>query len=139
MEVVGFGFNVPWGKFGIHGTNEIYSVGWASSHGCIRMNNKEVAELYSYIPIGTRVTIIDGSYGEFGKGFRNLKSGMYGSDVKIIQEKLKKEGYFYGTVNGIFGEDTEEAVKRYCKANNLYERKNIDIELQKNMGFVLID
>lgn len=139
MEVVGFGFNVPWGKFGIHGTTEIYSVGWASSHGCIRMNNKEVAELYSYIPIGTKVTIIDGSYGEFGKGFRNLKSGMYGSDVKIIQEKLKKEGYFYGTVNGIFGEDTEEAVKRYCKTNNLYERKNIDIELQKNMGFVLID
>lgn len=139
MEAVGFGFNVPWGKFGIHGTTEIYSVGWASSHGCIRMNNKEVAELYNYIPIGTKVTIIDGSYGKFGKGFRNLKSGMYGSDVKIIQEKLKEEGFFYGTPNGIFEENTEEAVKRYCKANNLYERKNIDIELQKSMGFVLID
>ena len=63
------GFNVPWGKFGIHGTTEIYSVGWCSSHGCIRMNNKEVAELYNYIPIGTKVTIIDGVYRDFGRGY----------------------------------------------------------------------
>ena len=79
------GFNVPWGNFGIHGTTEMYSVGWNSSHGCIRMNNDEVAEIYKYIPIGTKVTIVDGVYGAFGKGFRNLKSGMYGSDVLEIQ------------------------------------------------------
>ena len=133
------GFNVPWGKFGIHGTTEIYSVGWASSHGCIRMNNGEVAELYNYIPIGTKVTIVDGSYREFGKGFRNLKSGMYGSDVKAIQEKLKKDGFFYGTANGVFGQETENAVQKYCKANGLYVRKTIDVELQKHMGFKLID
>ena len=52
---VGCGFNCPWGKFGIHGTTEIYSVGWSSSHGCIRMNNDEVAKLYKIIPIGTKV------------------------------------------------------------------------------------
>ena len=133
------GFNVPWGKFGIHGTTEVYSVGWASSHGCIRMNNKEVAELYNYIPIGTKVTIVDGSYREFGKGFRSLKSGMYGSDVKQIQEKLKELGFFQGTPNGVFGAETENAVQKYCKANGLYSRKMIDIELQKHMGFELID
>ena len=64
--------------------------GWASSHGCIRMDNKEVAELYNLVPIGTKVTIIEGPYGEFGKGYRVLKSGMYGSDVLEIQKKLKK-------------------------------------------------
>lgn len=26
------GINVPWGQFGIHGTLDPYSLGWASSH-----------------------------------------------------------------------------------------------------------
>ena len=47
------GLNVPWGKFGIHGTLDPNSVGWASSHGCIRMNNNDVTELYSIVPVGT--------------------------------------------------------------------------------------
>lgn len=94
MAEVGCGLNVPWGQFGIHGTLELSSVGWASSHGCIRMNNSEVAEIYDIIPIGTKVTIIDGVYGPFGKGLRNLKSGMYGSDVMEIQKKLKELGFF---------------------------------------------
>lgn len=94
MEEVGFGLNVPWGQFGIHGTLDRYSVGWASSHGCIRMNNEEVAQLYKIIPIGTKVTIVDGVYGTFGKGLRSLKSGMYGSDVMEIQKKLKELGFF---------------------------------------------
>ena len=88
------GLDVPWGQFGIHGTLSKNSLGWASSHGCIRMNNKEVAELYKIVPIGTKVTIIDGVYGVFGKGLRNLKSGMYGSDVLEIQKKLKELGFF---------------------------------------------
>lgn len=133
------GLNVPWGDFGIHGTLEPDSLGWASSHGCIRMDNNEVAELYKIIPIGTKVTIVDGPYGAFGKGFRYLKSGMYGSDVLEIQKKLKELGFFEGTPNGKFGAETEIAVKRYCKENGLYIRKTIDIDLQKHMGFELIE
>lgn len=133
------GFNVPWGNFGIHGTLEPNSLGWPSSHGCIRMNNDEVAELYKIIPIGTKITIVDGPYGAFGKGFRHLKSGMYGSDVLEIQKKLKKLGFFTGIPNGKFGSETELAVQRYCRENGLYVRKTIDIELQKHMGFELIE
>lgn len=88
------GLNVPWGDFGIHGTQDPYSLGWSSSHGCIRMKNSEVAELYKILPVGTEVIIIDGIYGPFGNGFRNLKSGMYGSDVMEIQKRLKELGYF---------------------------------------------
>lgn len=133
------GFNVPWGEFGIHGTLEPDSLGWASSHGCIRMENSEAAELYKIIPIGTKVTIVDGPYGAFGKGFRNLKSGMYGSDVLEIQKKLKDLGFFNGIPNGKFGSATEEAVKKYCANNGLYVRNIIDIELQKHMGFELLE
>lgn len=129
------GFNVPWGDFGIHGTIDPYSVGWASSHGCIRMNNDEVAELYNIVPIGTKVTIVDGVYGDFGKGLRNLRSGMYGADVMQIQRRLKELGFFNGNPNGKFGAETEKAVQKYCKENGLYIRKTIDVELQKHMGF----
>lgn len=133
------GPNVPWGQFGIHGTVYQSSLGWASSHGCIRMNNDEVAELFKIIPIGTKVTIIDGPYGPFGKGFRYLESGMYGSDVFEIQKKLKELGFFNENPNGKFGLATEQAIKKYCKANNLYTRKTIDPELQKKMGFELFE
>jgi len=54
------------------------------------MDNNDVAELYKMLPVGTKVVIVDGIYGPFGKGFRNLKSGMYGSDVMEIQKKLKE-------------------------------------------------
>ena len=67
------GLNVPWGQFGIHGTLDPYSVGWASSHGCIRMNNSEVAELYKIIPIGTKVTIVDRSIWSFWKRFKEFE------------------------------------------------------------------
>ena len=51
------GFNQK--SYGIHGTNEPSSIGHQVSHGCIRMLNLEVEELFSIIPIGTKVTIQD--------------------------------------------------------------------------------
>lgn len=42
------------------------------------MENDEVAELYKIVPIGIKVTIVDGVYEDFGRGFRYLQSGMYG-------------------------------------------------------------
>lgn len=133
------GLNVPWGTFGIHGTSMPDKIGMNVSHGCIRLNSSEAAELYDLVTIGTQVRIIDGIYGAFGKGFRNLKSGMYGSDVLVIQKKLKALGFLKEEPNGIFGPKTEEAVKEYCKQNGLKETKKISIDLQKQMGFELVD
>ncbi len=45
--------------YGIHGTTEPESLGQQSTQGCIRMLNEDVEELYTIIPIGTRVTIVD--------------------------------------------------------------------------------
>ena len=63
------------------------------------MNNEDVAELYSTVTVGTKVVIVNGPYGYFGTGFRDLKSGMYGSDVMQIQKRLKELGFFTGTPN----------------------------------------
>ncbi len=45
------------GEFGIHGTDEEDSIGKSVSHGCIRMHNKDIAELYQLVDIGTSVSI----------------------------------------------------------------------------------
>jgi len=53
------GFNEPFSDYGIHGTTEPESIGKQVTQGCVRMLNKEVEELYSILPVGTEVTIID--------------------------------------------------------------------------------
>lgn len=40
-----------------HGTNEEYLIGTAASHGCIRMINDDIIELFSLVEVGTAVYI----------------------------------------------------------------------------------
>ncbi|MCM2294107.1 L,D-transpeptidase [Allorhizobium sp. BGMRC 0089] len=44
--------------FRIHGTNQPWSIGLNLSSGCIRMNNKDVEDLYSRVDVGTRVVVV---------------------------------------------------------------------------------
>jgi lipoprotein-anchoring transpeptidase ErfK/SrfK len=44
--------------FRIHGTGEAWSIGRAVSSGCIRMFNPDIIDLYSRVPEGTRVVVI---------------------------------------------------------------------------------
>lgn len=41
--------------YGIHGTNQPWVIGTMASHGCIRMYNKDVLELWPQVPFGTMV------------------------------------------------------------------------------------
>ena len=41
----------------IHGTNHEEQIGTPASHGCIRMNNADVAELFELVELGTPVVI----------------------------------------------------------------------------------
>lgn len=43
----------------IHGTSEEGRLGTPASHGCIRMKNTDVLELYNKIALGTKVLILD--------------------------------------------------------------------------------
>ena len=42
----------------IHGTNEPWTIGSDVSSGCIRMTNEDVAYLYPYVQIGTKVIVL---------------------------------------------------------------------------------
>jgi lipoprotein-anchoring transpeptidase ErfK/SrfK len=43
---------------GLHGTPNPTSVGTAASHGCIRMYNNDVEELFHQVSVGTPVTVV---------------------------------------------------------------------------------
>jgi lipoprotein-anchoring transpeptidase ErfK/SrfK len=45
--------------YGIHGTIEPDKMGQQVTLGCVRMLNDDVIELYSLVPVGTAVTIVD--------------------------------------------------------------------------------
>lgn len=46
------------GEYAIHGTNNPGSVGHFVSHGCIRMYNSDVMDLYNRVSYGTRVVVL---------------------------------------------------------------------------------
>jgi lipoprotein-anchoring transpeptidase ErfK/SrfK len=43
--------------FGIHGTNQPQSIGKAASHGCIRMAQSDLEELFTLVQVGDAVSI----------------------------------------------------------------------------------
>jgi L,D-transpeptidase ErfK/SrfK len=100
--------SVPWGGYGIHGTNNPSSIGKAVSHGCVRMYNKDVIKIYDLTPIGTPVNIIGNAYTG-----RILKEGTTGSDVAQLQRDLRKLGYYKASIDGVFGPLTKQAVMSF--------------------------
>ena len=48
-----------------------------------------------------------------------LKQGSRGDDVKTVQTKLKRWGYYDGSVDGIYGSKTKKAVVYFQKKNGL--------------------
>jgi hypothetical protein len=43
--------------FGIHGTNEPRTIGKSASHGCIRMRNRDVQDLFRRVRVGDAVEL----------------------------------------------------------------------------------
>jgi len=48
-----------------------------------------------------------------------LMKGAEGEEVRVLQERLRVAGYYYGNATGIFGPITEESVKRFQEAYKL--------------------
>lgn len=128
------GLNVPWGKFGVHGTNKPFSIGSYASHGCIRMHNSSVEQLYPWVPRGTPVYVVGSPFGVPGQGHNKLIRGDRGSDVYEVQRTLKRLGYYDAGVDGIFGYGLETAIKKFRKANGLPMDNCVDSAMYKALG-----
>lgn len=120
--------NIPWGKYGIHGTNKPLTIGGPDSQGCIRMFNNDVEDLYKRVKVETIVIIYGGPCGLQYNAFRVIVPGYRGADVYEIQKKLKEKGYFPGNIDGIYGVEMQKWVLKFRKDNNLKLTYNIDRE-----------
>jgi lipoprotein-anchoring transpeptidase ErfK/SrfK len=45
------------GEYAIHGTNRPGSIGTYASYGCIRMHNRDIADLFERVSVGTPVVV----------------------------------------------------------------------------------
>ena len=130
-----------WGTtYAIHGNNNPSSIGGYVSSGCIRMYDNEVEWLYSQVPTGTPVIItssgksfnaIASANGYKVKGGSSapsvpvsttgeiLKKGSRGPAVQELQRKLTSIGYSTKGVDGVFGANTDTAVRKFQKARKL--------------------
>ena len=67
-----------------HGTSATYSLGYNASHGCVRMSNEDVIELYDMIDVGTPiVSVIAGP-------LRPLYSSA--PDPVLVEDEAENEG-----------------------------------------------
>jgi lipoprotein-anchoring transpeptidase ErfK/SrfK len=77
-KVVGPGKSNPLGTrwlglsikgYGIHGTNQPASIGKNASHGCVRMRNRDVEELFGMVGVGDQVELYGGRTPELDRIF----------------------------------------------------------------------
>lgn len=133
------GLDVPWGIYGIHGTNQPNSIGGNVSAGCIRMRNTDVEDLYEKVANKTPVLIMNGEFGPFGQGFRTLKPGDRGSDVFEVQKRLSRLGFYTSSLDGIYGEDMKRALMDFLKSRAIPLTDKIDHTIYEELGIILMD
>lgn len=133
------GLNVPWGSYGIHGTNRPESIGQNASHGCIRLRVSDAEKLYAMAGNGAKVVVEGGPYGPLNWGLRTLREGDRGADVRELQRRLILGGYLWGGADGVFGPATRRAVIAARKALSLLPGDAADAALQTALGMVLFE
>lgn len=130
------GLNVPYGRYGIHGTNQPWSIGGAESHGCLRMFNRDVEVLYEWVTWGTPVYVIGGTF-PYNLPWRTLKDGDRGSDVWSVQNRLKELGYYKWKPDGVFGWATGAMIRKFQKEHKLPETGQVDWATRQKLGLYL--
>src|SRR6202158_3747582 len=61
--------------YGIHGTNRPRSIGKAASHGCIRMRNQDVEDLFERVEVGDPVELVTEVDAELADAFDQTAAG----------------------------------------------------------------
>ncbi|NPV53764.1 MAG: L,D-transpeptidase family protein [Firmicutes bacterium] len=133
------GLNVPWGIYGIHGTNKPWSIGTAASGGCIRMFNHDVELIFDWIKIGAPVKITGNPFDPLRVPRRLLGPGERGADVLEVQKRLKHLGFFKGEPDGAYGESTVEAVKAFQKSRKLRVTGEVVDDTYDALGLILFE
>lgn len=65
------------------------------------------------------VALIISLVGSYYKTYATSKFGSSGEEVRQIQSKLKSWGFYTGSIDGVYGSQTVEAVKKFQRKNGL--------------------
>ena len=65
--------------YGIHGTNVPSSIGHNASHGCVRMRNQDVEELFAMVGVGDQVELYAGRTPELDRIFGDAAASTAGA------------------------------------------------------------
>jgi hypothetical protein len=130
------GLNVPWGQFGIHGTNKPHSVGSKASHGCLRMLNTDIVKLYEKVPVGSRVRVEGPILGMDERDLPRLVRGHKGTPVQLLQNRLFHAGYYHGSIDGVFGPELENALIQFQRDQHLEENGQAGLEEYIRLGLL---
>jgi len=95
--------------------------------------------------INVQANILDNEFINFNKlevNMKILENGDKGLNVAVIQHRLKELGYYGFKVDGIYGQGTIKAVKKFQKDNNLQVdgvvgKKTYDLLTNNNVKLVL--
>lgn len=129
------GLNIPWGIYGIHGTNKPWSIGRAASHGCFRMHNRHVEEIFPWIPVGTKVTVVGKQKSLPAEKRRVIRPGSSGQDLVFVQLRLREMGFYIGLPDARYGYMTGIAINYLKTLHGLPADGIIDEETYRILGF----
>jgi hypothetical protein len=129
--------HVGWGTFGIQGTIMPSENGTIDPLNCIRIMNKDAANLFAAVEEGTPVKVYGGPYGAFGKGYRTINYGNRGSDVYEVEKRLKEQGYYKGIVEGIYNDDLRIAIHAFQKDKELKITDIIGKSFYEKLGIII--
>jgi L,D-transpeptidase catalytic domain len=77
------GLNVK--GFGIHGTNRPESIGKSASHGCIRLRNRDIQDLFARVKVGDRISLIAERTDEVASLFGNKPSPAHSTQTIVAK------------------------------------------------------
>jgi L,D-transpeptidase ErfK/SrfK len=97
-----YALHLGFSGYRIHGTDKPYSIGLRATHGCTRLYPEDIEELYSLVPVGTPVNIVN----------QPVKAGWLNGELYVeIHPGLEGEELPYGQL-------LQLALAAIQKANN---------------------
>ncbi|HXN21209.1 MAG TPA: L,D-transpeptidase [Candidatus Dormibacteraeota bacterium] len=78
--------------FGIHGTNQPRSIGRSLSHGCIRMRNRDVEDLFERVRVGDRVQLAAERSEEIAQIFAGAPAMLTEATAQTAKTEASAEG-----------------------------------------------